>query len=652
MQYDERSGLGLRDVIVVIVVLNLVAILGLPAIEYARDSARNHTCANNLSRLGVALHAYHDQFTCLPPAAVWGSEGLDLPELFSHKEPTPVHVTRENWVQLVLPFLGEAELASRFDRSVPVVDPHNRVPRTQELALMACPSDNYNRSENQYELTLPNSETVHFARGNYAINGGSEYVPAQFGTLSNPGPTKNRYVYSEETREFQWWGNGVAGINKCFSFDDFDNGLGTTVLLEEIRAGIDPIDPRGSWALGQIGGSITWGHGVTGDDLGPNYQQKDSGADDIIGGPDLVDKLGEDFIRAEQMSICTYCNENFQATARSKHSGGVNVLMADGAIHFVSNEIEPTLWHVMHSREADPGIFDESFVRELAGNYDYGEAKTFTSTPTPNLNSAKSITNSIGMRFRLIPTGTFEMGVANQDHRLPFPEDAVSHTVAITQPYYLGIHEVTQQQFAVVMGDNPSWHAIGGKYQHRIKIDDTSQCPVDNVSWNDAAEFCENLSNLPEERQAGRRYRLPTEAEWEYCCRANREEAIKQNIHWDPDDTSGEIANKELTPEPLCTVPVGSYPRNGFGMHDMCGNVFEWVADYRSNGYYARAPSHNPQGPAKGYLRVIRGWYWIATGPHCKVYVANDPWTGNPFIGFRVVCEHLRAGVLSENQSN
>jgi len=639
---QNRSGFKLRDLIVVIVVVNLAVVLGVPAIEQAREAARKYQCGSNLRQLGAALHSYHDTYNCLPPAAMWGSEGLDLPELFSHKDPTPAHVTRENWVQLVLPYIGEQELAELFDRSVPVVAAANAKPRTREMSALACPADSYNRPDNHYEMTLPDGGTARFARGNYAINGGSEYVPADFGTLSNPGPTENRYVYSEETRQFQWWGNGVAGINKCFAWDDFQNGVSTTVALEEIRAGLDPIDPRGAWALGQIGGSITWGHGVMGDDLGPNYQQRDAGADDILGGPALVEALGEDFIRAEQMSICTYCNENFQATARSKHPGGVNLLMADGSLHFVSNQIEPTLWHVMHSREADPGIFSETFEQELQGDYDYGEASAPKSAAPP-ADAAESLTNSFGMQFRLVPAGSFQMGVANQDHRLPFPEDAVPHTIEITHPYYLGIHEVTQQQFAAVMGANPSWHAPGGKYEDRVKIDDTSQCPVDNVSWEEAAEFCRRLSEEPQEKQAGRRYRLPTEAEWEYACRANRQDKIRLSVHWDPDDKSGEIANKERTDEPLCTVPVGSYPPNGFGMHDMCGNVFEWTADYRSKGYYARAPSKNPQGPANGYLRVIRGWYWIATGPFCKVYVANDPWIGNPFIGFRVVCESYNA---------
>src|SRR5690606_23440114 len=129
-------------------------------------------------------------------------------------------------------------LAQEFDESVPVVHPNNTKVRTTEAAWMKCPSDTFNSPENHYRLELEDGTVAEFARGNYAINGGSEYIPAQFGNLANPGPTEMPYRYSEETREFQWWGNGIAGLNKCFTFDDFENGLSTTVGIEELRAGL------------------------------------------------------------------------------------------------------------------------------------------------------------------------------------------------------------------------------------------------------------------------------------------------------------------------------------------------------------------------------------------------------------------------------
>lgn len=92
------------------------------------------------------------------------------------------------------------------------------------------------------------------------------------------------------------------------------------------------------------------------------------------------------------------------------------------------------------------------------------------------------------------------------------------------------------------------------------------------------------------------------------------------------------------------TVSVGSTPANAFGLHEMCGNVYEWVSDFRRQGYYQESPATDPRGPASGYLRVVRGWYWGATGPACKVFVTQDPWSGSPFIGFRVVAEILKEG--------
>ena len=288
------------DIGMVLIAGILICSLLMPVAASVRERAREMMCANRLRSLGTALHAYHTSFGSFPPAATWGAEDLDLPELLSHKDPTPVHVTRSNWVQNLLPYLDQVELHAQFDMSVPVMERGSARARTTELSLMKCPSDSYNRPDNQYEIKRSDETSVHFARGNYAINGGSEHFRAGFGTLANPGPSQQRYFYDEEARTFEWFGNGIAGINKSFNLDDMVNGQSTTVALEEIRAGIDVIDPRGVWAFGQIGGSITWAHGVTGDDGGPNFTDNDSGPDDILGAPALYEKLGKEFIDSEK----------------------------------------------------------------------------------------------------------------------------------------------------------------------------------------------------------------------------------------------------------------------------------------------------------------------------------------------------------------
>ena len=122
------------------------------------------------------------------------------------------------------------------------------------------------------------------------------------------------------------------------------------------------------------------------------------------------------------------------------------------------------------------------------------------------------------MRFNLIPAGEFLMG--SRDSEVSNAFEHPLHRVQITKPFYLGIHEVTQGQYEQVMRTNPSYCSRTGEYKKRVKdFADTSNFPVDNVSWDDAVKFCEKLSELPEEKRAGRVYRLSTEAEWEYSCR-------------------------------------------------------------------------------------------------------------------------------------
>jgi hypothetical protein len=127
------------------------------------------------------------------------------------------------------------------------------------------------------------------------------------------------------------------------------NGTANLVAIDEIRAGLRPIDPRGSWALGQVGASVTWGHGIYGDADRPNSASRKS--DDIVGCGRLREEVGQEYLAQERMTCCWYCESNEQATARSMHPGGVNTLTLDGAAHFVLDEIDPSVWHALHSRD-------------------------------------------------------------------------------------------------------------------------------------------------------------------------------------------------------------------------------------------------------------------------------------------------------------
>jgi formylglycine-generating enzyme required for sulfatase activity len=231
----------------------------------------------------------------------------------------------------------------------------------------------------------------------------------------------------------------------------------------------------------------------------------------------------------------------------------------------------------------------------------------------------QAITNSIGMKFASISAGSFIMGSPEKEAgRHP---NETSHKVTISETFYLGQFEVTQDEFEKVTGTNPS--SIKG-----------SKHPVETLGWEDAVAFCRKLSELPEEKAAGRVYRLPTEAEWEHACRSGGETAFSFG-----DST-------ELLPEHAWFAenaqnkhhPVGQKKPNQWGLFDMLGNVGEWCDDWY--GDYPMNATTDPRGPIRGTARVIRGGNWIVANKlHFRSsqrsnYVPKDR---SVLLGFRVV---------------
>ncbi len=265
--------------------------------------------------------------------------------------------------------------------------------------------------------------------------------------------------------------------------------------------------------------------------------------------------------------------------------------------------------------------------------------------PPPPPGQDKEITNSIGMKLALIPKGKFWMG-SPEGETSRDADEGPQHEVEITKPFYLGVFEVTQEQYQKVTGNNPS-------YFNKEKVgQDTSEFPVENVSWEDARAFCEKLSNLLEESKAGCVYRLPTEAEWEYACRGRA--ILKKEEHtvfhygnslsstqanFDGKYPYGGAGKGDYLKR---TTKVGSYQSNDFGLYDMHGNVWEWCEDWHDANYYKRSPRQDPHGPEKSpeNRRVLRGGSWYLNGRYCRS--ANrpglDPGARNDSSGFRVVC--------------
>jgi formylglycine-generating enzyme required for sulfatase activity len=222
--------------------------------------------------------------------------------------------------------------------------------------------------------------------------------------------------------------------------------------------------------------------------------------------------------------------------------------------------------------------------------------------------SPKEITNSIGMKLVLIPKGTFMMGSPESEVRIA---DATQHEVTISKDYYLGLYEVTQAQYEKMMGKNPSRFQGDNLRGDSLRRDSTNH-PVEQVSWADAVEFCKTLSELPEEKKAGRVYRLPTEAEWEYACRAGSKSAYSFG---EGSKSLGDYAWFDQNSNRQ-THPVGEKKANAWGLNDMHGNVWEWCSDWY--GQYPKGAVSDPVGTRESSNRVFRGGSWYDHFEYCR----------------------------------
>lgn len=236
----------------------------------------------------------------------------------------------------------------------------------------------------------------------------------------------------------------------------------------------------------------------------------------------------------------------------------------------------------------------------------------------PQSQSGNVITIKVGnVSFDMIrvEAGSFTMGCTSEQGGDCYNDESPYHRVTISQDYYIGKFEVTQELWEAVMGTNPSnWKAFDR--------------PVENVSWNDAQEFCAELN-----RMTGRRFRLPTEAEWEYAARGGKKSTNAKysgsssvaNVAWYNDNSGSQ------------THPVGKLRPNELGIYDMSGNVWEWCQDWYGN--YSSASQTDPLGASSDSSRVLRGGSWVNIAGSCRVSLRYFDGPANRFsnYGFRLV---------------
>jgi formylglycine-generating enzyme required for sulfatase activity len=221
------------------------------------------------------------------------------------------------------------------------------------------------------------------------------------------------------------------------------------------------------------------------------------------------------------------------------------------------------------------------------------------------------------MKLKLVPAGSFMMGAPSEERGRRDREHWSE--VTISRQFWLGVHPVTQPQYEQVMGANPSLFKVGNR-------------PVEHISWADAVDFCGRMSKLPEEKAAGRAYRLPTEQEWEYACRAGSSTVFGfgddprelVDFGWFADNSNDQ------------TQPVGKKRPNAWGFYDMHGNVFEWCQNW-----YIACPASAATAPSRlstASFRMLRGGCWVSAAEYCRSAYRHASQQSDrfSFTGFRV----------------
>jgi prepilin-type N-terminal cleavage/methylation domain-containing protein/prepilin-type processing-associated H-X9-DG protein len=332
----QRRAFTLIELLVVIAIIAILIGLLLPAVQKVREAAARVQCQNNMKQIGIACHAYHDSLGNLPPAVLLNASVTDPTRWSQNFGP--------NWAVLILPYIEQGNLYSPVSASIqayPTTATESgwRSIVGTRIKTYLCPSDT------GAEVACTRASNT-WARGNYGGNAGPGMFwytsrSASDAAILDSGGGK----YGDNSPTFsgaggysglQYSGGGVLVVNNGIRLTAITDGTSSTIMVDELRIGPSANDLRGTWAMGQCGASITAGNGRS-DSPGPNISP--SGYDDVDGGDDRPD-IG--------MGVCN-CGSN-QVTPKSKHTGGVNTLFADGSIRFIRNGVDQRTWFLLHSR--------------------------------------------------------------------------------------------------------------------------------------------------------------------------------------------------------------------------------------------------------------------------------------------------------------
>jgi len=345
---EGRRGFTLIELLVVIAIIAILIGLLLPAVQKIREAANRMKCSNNLKQIGLGMHNYNDTYGGFPPGliTVGGYYG----------DPRDTHIG-PNWAVLLLPFIEQDNLFRNAQTSVSLWmsntngawggDQGWTVVGGTVVKTYQCPSDGKNSSLcaiNFSGVSTPGG-AAGWARGNYAANLGPSWSISDGNAFNGGSINETQYFNLPAQGPFSVW-TAASGQNKVgMGVATIPDGSSNTLLASEVLAGVNTTDVRGVWASGSAGSSTLSSH-ATGDDRGPNWSggSGTSGsngdcADDIWQAPSQV---------AQNLSNWQSCPSQ-QATARSRHSGGVNSLMGDGAVRFVRTSIDVRTWFLLNS---------------------------------------------------------------------------------------------------------------------------------------------------------------------------------------------------------------------------------------------------------------------------------------------------------------